>query len=410
MKSVNKAIISAMIISTTFTGCGVSSLSVTGDNLIQSKDQNLVVQGQVETDETTINTKVPGNIIEVKVSEGDKVKKGDVLIRIANDAMLAKKAQADAAAAAATGQMKAAEAAKNAAMAQSEKAENGAKAEVIAKAKAAYDFVQEAHKFAKDSYERVHALYEQGIATQQQDEEASTKLKEVAMKVEIAKQTYDEALNGAREEDKLAAKALVSKADSMIQAAKGQVLQAQAASKEVSTYIADSVITAPTDGVVTTVNPKVGELVSTGMPLITISKTSNLWLEVKVPETELSMVSVGKKVNVKLLAYKDESFEGEIVRVNKKPDFATKRATNDNGQYDILSYGVKIKFSKMDKELYPGMTALVDFGNKEDAKKEDSKKEEINQENKSDAKGEVKEDTKQKTEEQTKQDVKKAGK
>lgn len=367
MNKVAKIMISMLIVSTTFTGCkSVSSINVTGENIIKPENSNLVVQGKVETNEFTINTKIPGNITEVKVSEGATVKKGDVLIQISSDTLLTKKAQADAAIAAATGQVKAAQAAKAAAMAQYEKAQNGAQSEDIAKAKAAYDFAKEAQKFAKDSYDRVHALYGQGIVTQQQNDETSNKLKEVEMKVEVAKQTYDQAVKGAREEDKLAAKALVEQADSMIKAAQGQVSQAQAASNEASTYIKDTVITSPTDGVITTVNPKVGELVSTGMPLVTISQTKQPWIEVNVQEKDLSTISIGKIVNVKLIAYGDKVFQGKIVRINEKPDFATKRATNDNGEYDILSYGVKIEFIKMDKELHPGMTALVDFGKRAD--------------------------------------------
>lgn len=378
MNKVAKIIISMLIVSTTFTGCKsvssmVTSANGTGENIVKPENSNLVVQGKVETNEFTINTKIPGNITEVKVSEGAIVKKGDVLIRISSDTLLTKKAQADAAIAAATGQVNAAQAAKAAAMAQYEKAQNGAQSEDIAKAKAAYDFAKEAQKFAKDSYDRVHALYGQGIVTQQQNDETLNKLKEVEMKVEVAKQTYDQAVKGAREEDKLAAKALVEQADSMIRAAQGQVSQAQAASNEASTYIKDTVITSPTDGVVTTVNPKVGELVSTGMPLVTISQTKQPWIEVNVQEKDLSMISIGKTVNVKLIAYGDKVFQGKIVRINEKPDFATKRATNDNGEYDILSYGVKIEFIKMDKELHPGMTALVDFGKRVDNTKTENK-------------------------------------
>lgn len=378
MNKVAKIMISMLIVSTTFTGCKsvssmVASANGTGENIVKPENSNLVVQGKVETNEFTINTKIPGNITEVKVSEGAIVKKGDVLIRISSDTLLTKKAQADAAIAAATGQVNAAQAAKAAAMAQYEKAQNGAQSEDIAKAKAAYDFAKEAQKFAKDSYDRVHALYGQGIVTQQQNDETLNKLKEVEMKVEVAKQTYDQAVKGAREEDKLAAKALVEQADSMIRAAQGQVSQAQAASNEASTYIKDTVITSPTDGVVTTVNPKVGELVSTGMPLVTISQTKQPWIEVNVQEKDLSMISIGKTVNVKLIAYGDKVFQGKIVRINEKPDFATKRATNDNGEYDILSYGVKIEFIKMDKELHPGMTALVDFGKRVDNTKTENK-------------------------------------
>ncbi|MBE6067278.1 MAG: HlyD family efflux transporter periplasmic adaptor subunit [Clostridium lundense] len=389
MNKVAKIMISMLIVSTTFTGCkSVSSINVTGENIIKPENSNLVVQGNVETNEFTINTKISGNITEVKVSEGATVKKGDVLIQISSDTLLTKKAQADAAIEAATGQVKAAQAAKDAAIAQYEKAQNGAQSEDIAKAKVAYDFAKEAQKFAKDSYDRVHALYVQGIVTQQQNDETLNKLKEVEMKLEVAKQTYDQAVKGTREEDKLAAKALVEQADSMIKAAQGQAVQAQAASNEASTYIKDTVITSPTDGVITIVNPKVGELVSTGMPLVTISQTKQPWIEVNVQEKDLSTISIGKTVNVKLIAYGDKVFQGKIVRINEKPDFATKRATNDNGEYDILSYGVKIEFIKMDKELHPGMTALVDFGKRADTnnKVKESTKTDNKQDTKKDGK------------------------
>ena len=290
-------------------------------------------------------------------------------MNISSEALLAKKAQADAAVESANGQLKAASAAKAAAAASALKAQNGAQSEDIAQAKAAFDFAQQAYTYASDSYNRIHTLYQQGIVSQQQDEQTQTNLNQVSMQLEVAKQTYNKALSGARSEDKLAANALVTQADSMVQAAKGQVAQAQAASQEVASYINDAVITAPADGVVTAVNTKVGELVSTGMPLVEISSIENPWVEVKVEESKLSMISLGETVAVKLTAYNGQSFQGKVVRINEKPDFATKRATNDNGEYDIMSYGVKIEFNKIDKELHPGMTALVDFGKiKSDAK------------------------------------------
>lgn len=351
---------------------GIKGFSANADkateSLIKAKNENLIVQGSLETDETTINTKIAGNIESVNVAEGDKVKKGDVLITISSEALKAKKAQADASIQAATGQLKAATAAREAASASALKAQNGAQAEDIAQAKAAYDFAQQAYTYASDSYGRIHTLYSQGIVSKQQDEETLKNLNQVGMQMEVAKQTYNKALAGARPEDKLAANALVAQADSMVQAANGQVMVAKAASQEVSSYLNDAVIKAPADGVVTAVNTRVGELVSTGMPLVEISSTENPWVEVKVEESKLSMASVGQEVSVKFTAYNGKSFNGKVVRINEKPDFATKRATNDNGEYDILSYGVKIQLENMDKELHPGMTALVDFGKISDEK------------------------------------------
>ena len=50
-----------------------------------------------------------------------------------------------------------------------------------------------------------------------------------------------------------------------------------------------------------------------------------------------------------------------MTNVSQKPSFATKRATNENGSFDILSYGVKVEITDAPEELYSGMTVLVDF-------------------------------------------------
>ncbi|MGK0467397.1 HlyD family secretion protein [Clostridium sp.] len=374
MSKKKKIIISILVITIVIGGTaliryGVKTISVTNlrvaaEKLIKEQEQNFIVQGAIESDETNINTKVPGNITKIKVAEGDRVKKGDVLMTIASEAFMAKKAQAEGAIAAATGQKKAAEASKAAAAAQLLKAQNGAQPEDIAKAKAAYEFAQSQDKVAKDSYDRIHSLFLEGIVSKQTDDETSVKMQGAATQMEVAKQTYDQAVAGARAEDKVAANALVNQADAMVQAAQGLIAKAQGAAQEAQSYIKDTTIIAPTNGVITMINPAVGELVSTGMPLIVISNIDKPWIEVKVEEKTLSSVALGQKVNVKLIAYESENFAGKVVRINQKPDFATKRATNDNGQYDILSYGVKVEFTKIDKELHPGMTALVDFGKK----------------------------------------------
>ncbi len=156
------------------------------------------------------------------------------------------------------------------------------------------------------------------------------------------------AVQGAREEDKAAAEALVN--------------QAKAAMEEIQTYLNDTEIKVPMDGTVTSLNVNIGELVSTGMPLATLTGNEKPYVEINVKETDLGMVQMGAEVEITMVAYPDEVFQGKIVNVNQKPDFATKRATNDNGDFDVLSYGVKIELAQTDKTIYPGMTVLVNLG------------------------------------------------
>ena len=279
----------------------------------------LIVQGNLKTEEIDLNSKIAGNIDQILVEEGQQVKKGDTLIVIASESIEAKKLQAEAATAAAE--------------AQYDKALNGARSQEVAQAKAAYDL-------AEKTYQRIKTLYEQEAVS------ANT-YDQVYAQYTAAKETYEMAEQGARTEDKAAAEALVA--------------QAKAATEEVQTYLDDAVIKAPMDGTITSLNVNAGELISSGMPLATLTSDEKPYVEINVKETDLGLIHVGGSVDVTIAAYPEEVFKGKIVNVNQKPDFATKRATNSNGDFDVLSYGVKIELDQIDKDLYPGMTVLVDL-------------------------------------------------
>ncbi len=333
------------------TGCS-SVQGLTNDQIFQKSEGHLIVQGYVEAKEININTKVPGDIENIYLKEGESVLKGDLILKISSDSIEAKKEQTEALVSAATGQVEAAEAAKQAAVAQYNKAENGARTEEVAQAKAAFEL-------AEKTLKKIKVLYEE-------DAIPESKYDEVAMKYEIAKNTYEMAEEGAREEDKMAAQAVVTQAESMVVAAQGKLLEAKGGLGEVETYIDDTLIVAPMDGVITSLNVDEGELVSTGMPLITLTNMTNQWVEVKILETDLSQVEIGQEVAVKLLAYQDSVFTGTVLSINKKPDFAVKRATNNNGEFDVLAFGVKVSIDDIEESIYPGMTAIVDFGKKVD--------------------------------------------
>ena len=88
------------------------------------------------------------------------------------------------------------------------------------------------------------------------------------------------ARNGARKEDKKAAAALVGRA-------KGAV-------NEVNSYISETVQVAQMEGEVTDIYPKVGELVGTGSPIMSIALMSDLWGTFNVREDQLDGMEVGK--------------------------------------------------------------------------------------------------------------------
>ncbi len=276
-----------------------------------------------------------------------------------------------------------------AATAIKEKADKGARDQEIAQAEVAYNIM-------KTSYDRVKLLAEKGAVSQQ-------KLDEVKAQLDLAEQTLSMAKEGARVEDKKAAtatseqaqagvdasKTRVDQAEAGIQAAQAQLTQAMAGVQssqallyqaqagveakeglvaqakgvlaEVNAYLNDVVITAPMDGVVTSINSEEGELVSTGTQIAIVSNLEGAWVTANVMETDLAQIYEGQTVTVKVPSYPDKTFKGTVKTINQQPNFAVKRATKDNGSFDIVSFGVKVELDNHEEILRPGMSAFLQF-------------------------------------------------
>jgi len=339
----------ASAILTSTTACSTINASPENEISVFNEEEGIVSRGVIEAKEVSINTKIPGKIGKINIEEGQSVNAGDLLVEISSDELLAKKEQTKALIKAAQATYKAAEGQVKAANSMLEKAQNGARDQEIAQAETYCNLMEK-------TYERVKKLHEKGAVSEQKKDEVKAQL-------DIAKQKLSMAKEGARSEDISGAQALVAQALSMKQAAQGKIDQAKAGLEEVNAYLKDTKIVSPINGTITALNADEGELVSTGMSIATVTNLDKTWVEAKVEENKLKNIKMGQEVDVKVPGYSDEVIKGKVVRINKKPDFATKRATNDNGDFDIIAFGVKIEIDNKDKVLRPGMTAFIQFKN-----------------------------------------------
>lgn len=363
-------------------GCSAYGNTANSEEVgLLSKYKGPTASGLVEATDIDLNSKIPGKVDQILVEEGQAVHKGQVIARLTTDEIKAKENQAKALVEAAKSQWEQAEAAVKlqqelaesnvkkgegalkAAQSQLDKAKTGARSQEVAQAQAAYDLMQK-------TFQRVEVLYQKGAIPAQRYDEVKTQM-------EVSRQTLSMAKEGARQEDVWAAEAMVLQAQAGLDAAvagraqvelarqtaigaKAKYEQVLAGLAEVQSYLRDAEIKAPIDGVVTTLYVDAGELISTGMPLATITDTAQMWVEVKVKESDLAAVKPKGRVKVIVANQPQEVLEGEVLRINKKPDFATRRATNDRGEKDILAYGVKIKLT-VSGGLIAGVTAQVKF-------------------------------------------------
>ena len=367
---------------------GVISFSLLKDTEKKNKDNQdvLTVSGVLETNEIDVNVKVGGKLLEIMVEEGDNVKKGDIIATVEAENIEAKLEQAKALlgiAATRVEQSKIAYAAQkeqsesqiqqatgaySSAKAQLTKAKKGARPQQLEQAKELVVQAKEAYEYTKVTYDRLKKLYDEGVIPQQKIDGAKAELEVSKAKYNTAQQQYDLVKEGVQKEDISSAEGLVMQAEAMVNlanvtklqvSAKEQLIQAQAGVNEVMSYLNDSTIKAPVDGTITVKNADNGELVSTGMPVVSISNLKDVWANIKIKESAIANIKIGDTIDVIIPGDNNKVYKGKVTSISSKASYATERATQDKNEKDVVAFTVKIKLDNVDLRLKPGMTATL---------------------------------------------------
>ena len=223
-------------------------------------------------------------------------------------------------------------------------ARNGARREQIA---TAFQMLQQAKagaEIAEKSYKRVQRLYDEGVMSEQKRDEAFAQYKAMEAQVKAAQSQYTMAVNGARQEEKMAAQAQVNRAKGAVQ--------------EVNSYIYETIQTAQKEGEVSEIFPKLGELVGTGSPIMNISVLDEMWGTFNIREDQLNGIKTGDVLKVYLPAFNKE-IEMAVYAIKDQGSYAVWKATKANGQYDLKTFEVKARPTQKIEGLRPGMSLVL---------------------------------------------------
>jgi RND family efflux transporter MFP subunit len=221
--------------------------------------------------QSTLTSKVMGNVTRILVREGDRVKKGEPLLKI-------------------------------------ESKDIGAK---IRQAEGALEAAKAALRNAEANFNRISDLFSRGSATRFELDGATLQL----------------------------------------DSAKGRVTQAKGGVKEAQTMKQYALIRAPAAGLITRKRVEVGDQAAPGRPLLEFMDPSRLQFETFVPESKLSSLKIGRKVEVIIDAVGDERIAGSIAEMEPSSD--------------PVSHSTKIKIDLKDAGgALPGMygRALIPTG------------------------------------------------
>jgi multidrug resistance efflux pump len=144
--------------------------------------------------------------------------------------------------------------------------------------------------------------------------------------------------------------------DNQIDIAKAQLKQARAALEQARANLKKTKIKAPVSGTIIEKYFEQGELVVPGSSLFAISNLEKVTLTVYIEEVNLGKVKLGQKAEVKVDAYPDRIFEGEVTQIANQAEF-TPSAVQTKEERATTVYAVKISLDNKDLTLKAGMPA-----------------------------------------------------
>lgn len=287
------------------------------------------LQGMADADTVNVAAKITARLAELKVHEGDRVKAGQVLFVLDSPEVAAKEEQAHGAL--------------EAARAVADKAAEGARSEDIRAAQANWKRAEAGATLADATYQRVQNLFNEGVMSRQKRDEALAQARSSRELSNAARAQYDQALAGARDQDK--------------RAAQGQVRQARGAVAEVDAAREEVNGRAPVNGEINKRMSDIGELVPAGYPVFTLVDIDRMWVSVNLRESQMRGLKNGSRLRGHIPAL-DRDAQFEVYFINPAGDYATWRSTRQSSGYDVRSFEIRLRAVSRIEGFRPGMSVL----------------------------------------------------
>jgi HlyD family secretion protein len=299
----------------------------------------LRVSGHVEATEVHVAAEVGGRILELRVAEGDRLNRGDIVATLdtRDTALQIQRGRADRAAAVA--QLKLLQAGSRVEdIRQAEAQVQAAEAEAMA--------IEADLKAAQLDLDRAEALFQANAIAQKQRDDARSKVEGVRERqrgaqegVRAAREAVIRLKKGARAEE--------------IEAARARVAGVDAQLAILDKALDDARIAAPVAGVVTQKLVDAGEIVMRGTPLVVVTDLDNAWANLFVPEPMVPRVKLGQSAKVVTDAG-GEGLTGKVTFISSKAEF-TPRNVQTAEERSKLVYRIKVSVDNRNGILKSGM-------------------------------------------------------
>lgn len=301
--------------------------------ILVDKENEIMLQGQIECTEITVSGTLPGRVAQYYVEEGEHVEEGDTLVIIHSPQAEARYNQARAL--------------ESATLAQNEKIDAGTRIQLINMAKEVWSKAKADLELAKTTRQRMINLYNDNVITLQRKEEMEALYQSAVAEERAAYYQYEMAKLGAQDEDK-------ATSYSLVMAAQGTV-------EEVMSVLKDGALTSPVAGEIAKKYINESELVGVGTPLLSIVLTGKAYLVINVREDLMPHFKMGKTIYANIPAIDKKNVPFKINYISPLGSFATWKSTKEKGSYDLKTFEIHATPTAKVEDLRPGMSALINI-------------------------------------------------
>lgn len=337
--------------------------------------------GTLQSESADVGSTVGGRVTAVLVTDGQIVKKAQILVRFDDKDQRAALEQARGALAQAQAQLsdllagsRPQDIAKaNALAAQAQHVYQQAQStapDQIAQAQAQVHQAAAAAADADANAARAQQLYANGYTSAQQRDAAVTSDKQAQAQlraaqaqlaavrsgsasqgVESARQAYEAAAANAALVAAGARPDQIAQARAAVVAAQGGVQAAQARLTEMT-------VRAPADGVINGLNLRAGDLVPAGASVTTIDEFIDPYVRIYVTQSDLGRMQVGQAVSVRSDALPKQTFSGSVEMIDQTAQFTPRDVQTAEDRANLV-FGVKVRVHDPQRLLRGGTTAEV---------------------------------------------------
>ncbi|MFA5082954.1 MAG: HlyD family efflux transporter periplasmic adaptor subunit [Hydrogenophilaceae bacterium] len=290
----------------------------------------LVVHGNVDIRQVELAFNASGRIDQVRIQEGDRVGKGQVLARLDTKRLQLSLAQAEAQA--------------NALRSQVAKLKAGNRPEEIRQAAAQRDAARVAVADAEQVYQRQKDLVARNFVSQQQADSAENSLNAARERLKAAEASLRLAQLGARKEDVTAAGASLAAQEAAVAGLKHD--------------IAEGELLAPDDGVIENRILEPGDMASPAKSVLTLALTDPMWVRVYLPEAVLGRIPVGARATVTTDSHPDKRYAAWVGYVSPAAEFTPKTVETAELRTSLV-YQARVFVCNDAGELRQGMPTTV---------------------------------------------------